>query len=135
MQSEKPIYKKPWEKINHYGESTWVGNDKPMFENKYCGVFQDKYPVVKGHLLFVPKKNDPTTIAEAYKLAYYCGEQWMEEGKMDGFNVGQNRGAAAGQSIFWPHIHFIPRNKNDYEGDSHNGIRLSVPSGDHTNYY
>ena len=56
MQSEKPIYKKPWEKINHYKESTWVGNDKPMFENKYCGVFQDKYPVVKGHLLFVPKK-------------------------------------------------------------------------------
>ena len=135
MQSKKPIYKKPWEKINHYDESTWVGNDKPIFENEHCGVFQDRYPVVKGHLLFIPKKNNPETIAEAYKLAYYCGEQWIKEGKMDGFKVGQNRGAAAGQSIFWPHIHFIPRNKNDYKGDGHNGIRLSIPSGDHTNYY
>ena len=135
MQSKKPIYKKPWEKINHYDESTWVGNDKPIFENEHCGVFQDRYPVVKGHLLFIPKKNNQETIAESYKLAYYCGEQWIKEGKMDGFNAGQNRGAAAGQSIFWPHIHFIPRNKNDYKGDGHNGIRLSIPSGDHTNYY
>ena len=83
----------------------------------------------------IPKKNNPTTIAEAYKLAYYCGEQWIEEGKMDGFNIGQNRGKAAGQSIFWPHIHFIPRNENDYKGKGHNGVRLSIPSGDHTNYY
>ena len=135
MQSKKPIYKKPWEKINHYGESTWVGNSTPIFENEHCGVFEDMYPVVKGHLLFIPKKNDPTTIAEAYKLAYYCGEQWIEEGKMDGFNIGQNRGKAAGQSIFWPHIHFIPRKENDYKGKGHNGVRLSIPSGDHTNYY
>ena len=52
MQSKKPIYKKPWEKINHYGESTWVGNSTPIFENE-------------GHLLFIPKENNPTTIAEA----------------------------------------------------------------------
>ena len=135
MQSKKPIYKKPWEKINSYEESTWMGNDTPIFENENCGVFRDKYPVVKGHLLFIPKKNDPKTISQAYELAYYCGERWIEEGKMDGFNVGQNIGVAAGQSIFWPHIHFIPRHKNDYKGDSHNGIRLSMPSGDHTNYY
>ena len=80
MQSKKPIYKKPWETISHYEESTWVGNDKPIFENEHCGVFRDKYPVVKGHLLFIPKKNNPETIAEAYKLAYYCGEQWIKEG-------------------------------------------------------
>ena len=62
-------------------------------------------------------------------------KQWIKEGKMDGFNIGQNRGKAAGQSIFWPHIHFIPRKDNDYKGKGHNGVRLSIPSGDHTNYY
>ena len=135
MQSKKPIYKKPFETIDRYEESTWVGNDKPIYENDYCAVFNDKYPVVEGHLLFIAKKNDAETIAESYKLAYSWGEKWIKEGKMDGFNVGQNIGPAAGQSIFWPHIHFIPRKNNDYEGDGHNGIRLAIPSGDHTNYY
>jgi|TARA_B100000214_G_scaffold340812_1_gene287540 diadenosine tetraphosphate (Ap4A) HIT family hydrolase len=135
MQSKKPTYKKPFETIDRYEESTWVGNDKPIFENDYCAVFNDRYPVVEGHLLFIAKKNDPDTIAESYKLAYSWGEKWIKEGKMDGFNVGQNIGRAAGQSIFWPHIHFIPRKVDDYEGDAHNGIRLSIPSGDHNNYY
>ena len=36
---------------------------------------------------------------------------------MMGFNVGMNIGLCAGQTILWPHIHFIPRNKDDYEGD------------------
>ena len=58
-----------------------------MFQNEKVSVFYDKYPVVKGHLLFVPKKNDITHVSEAYKLAYYCGEQWIKENKMDGFNI------------------------------------------------
>ena len=135
MPSQKPTYKKPFETIDRYEESNWVGNDKPIFENDYCAVFNDRYPVVEGHLLFIAKKNDPDTIAESYKLAYSWGEKLIKEGKMDGFNIGQNRGKAAGQSIFWPHIHFIPRNENDYKGKGHNGVRLSIPSGDHTNYY
>ena len=53
---------------------------------------------------------------------------------MDGFNIGQNIGAAAGQTIFWPHIHFIPRKNGDSDG-KHNGIRLSHPNGDHKEYY
>ena len=80
------------------------------------------------------KKNDPHTISEAYKIGYYCGEQWVKEGRMDGFNIGQNIGAAAGQTIFWPHIHFIPRKNGDSDG-KHNGIRLSHPNGDHKEYY
>ena len=82
MPSKKSTYKKPREQINSYEESTWLGNDKPFFENQHCAVFYDKYPVVPGHLLFIPKKNDPDTVAEAYKLAYYCGEEWMKEKKL-----------------------------------------------------
>jgi len=98
-------------------------------------VFKDLYPCVTGHLLFIPKKNNAQTISEAYKLAYYCGEEWIKEGKMNGFNVGQNIGACAGQTILWPHIHFIPRKNGDTKPKQHSGIRLSHPNGDHKEYY
>ena len=97
MQSTKPTFKKPFEEINNYQESTWLGNDNPVYENKICAMFKDKYPVSPGHMLFVPKK--------------------------------------AGQSIFWPHIHMIPRVDGDSDPKKHNGIRLAHPKGDHTNYY
>ncbi len=135
MPSKKPTYKKPREVIKYYEECTWLGNDTPMFQNEKVSVFYDKYPVVKGHLLFVPKKNDVTHVGEAYKLAFYCGEQWIEEGKMDGFNIGQNIGKVAGQSIMWPHVHLIPRHKGDCDTTKHNGIRLSAPNGNHGEYY
>jgi len=135
MPSKKPTFKKPREVVKYYEECIWVSNDAPMFQNKKVSVFYDKYPVIKGHLLFVPKKNDLEHVSEAYKLGFYCGEQWIKEGKMDGFNIGQNIGKAAGQSIMWPHVHFIPRHKNDCPPGVHNGIRLSHPNGDHKEYY
>ena len=135
MPSKKPIYKKVFEPIERYDECTWLGNDTPFFENENTAVFWDRYPVVKGHLLFIPKKNNAEIIGESYKLAYYCGEQWIKEGKIDGFNIGQNCGRAAGQSVMWPHIHLIPRLNGDSDPNKHNGIRLAHPRGDHTNYY
>ena len=59
MPLQKPTYKKPFENIDSYEESTWLGNDTPIFENEYTGVFKDKYPCVKGHTLFIPKKDNP----------------------------------------------------------------------------
>ena len=135
MPSKKPTFKKPREVIEYYEECTWLGNDTPMFQNDKVSVFYDKYPCVKGHLLFVPKKNDVTHVGEAYKLAFYCGEQWIKEGKMDGFNIGQNIGKAAGQSIMWPHVHLIPRHEGDSKKGQHNGIRLSAPNGNHKEFY
>ena len=38
-----------------------------------------------------------------------------EEFKPDGYNIGVNIGAAAGQSILHVHIHIIPRYKGDVE--------------------
>ena len=136
MPSPKPTYKKPREQINSYEESTWHANDTPFYETEHVAVFKDLYPCTEGHLLFIPKQNQPEYIGEAYKLAYRCGEKWMEEQKIDGFNVGQNRGECAGQTIMWPHVHFIPRKNGDIdEGHKANGIRLSFPNGDHKEYY
>jgi diadenosine tetraphosphate (Ap4A) HIT family hydrolase len=133
MPSPKHTYKKAFESIDFYEESTWLGNDTPIFENKFTGVFKDKYPCVPGHTLFIPKKDTPEYIGESYRLAYYCGKEWIKKGKIEGFNAGMNFGKCAGQTIMWPHIHFIPR----HEGDSQTigGMRHAHPSADHSEHY
>ena len=133
MPSQKPIFKKPFEIINKYEESTWLGNDTPIFENEFTGVFKDKYPCVKGDTVFIPKKDTAEFIGESYKLAYYCGKEWIKAGKMKGFNVGMNIGDCAGQTILWPHIHFIPRHDGDAEKKG--GLRYAHPGADHFEYY
>ena len=66
-------------------------------------------------------------------MAYYCGKQWVKEGKMAGFNVGMNIGNCAGQTVYWPHIHFIPRHEGDAEPKG--GMRYSHPGADHKEWY
>ena len=133
MPSPKHTYKKAYEKIDRYEESTWLANDTPIFENEHTAVFKDLYPCVQGHTLFIPKQDTPEAIGESYKLAYYCGREWVKEGKMTGFNVGMNIGECAGQTIMWPHIHFIPRKEKDAKHPG--GMRYSHPGADHRKHY
>ena len=133
MTSKKPIFKKAFETIDRYEECTWLGNDTPIFENKHTAVFKDKYPCVPGHTLFIPKEDTAEFIGESYKLAYYCGKEWIKAGRMKGFNVGMNIGNCAGQTIMWPHIHFIPRHEGDAEKKG--GMRHAHPGADHSQYY
>ena len=53
--------------------------------------------------------------------------------KMKGYNVGMNMGICAGQTIMWPHIHFIPRHKND--APEIGGMRHAHPGADHRKMY
>ena len=62
---------------------------------------------------FIPKKNTSEYIGQSYGLAYQYGKTGLKQGKMSGFNVGMNIGVCAGQTIMWPHIHFIPRHEGD----------------------
>ncbi len=133
MQSQKPTYKKPFEPIENYKESTWVGNSKPIFENNFTAIFKDRYPCVEGHLLFIAKDDTAEYIGESYRLAYQWGRDRIKEGKMDGFNIGQNIGKCAGQTIFWPHIHFIPRKNGDSKKPG--GIRHAHLGVEHKAHY
>ena len=47
-----------------------------------------------------------------------------------GFNIGNNTGKVAGQTIFHCHIHLIPRRKNDVE-NPRGGVRGVIPSKQH----
>jgi len=44
-----------------------------------------------------------------------------------------NIGIPAGQTIMWPHIHFIPRHKGD--AMEIGGMRHAHPGADHKKYY
>ena len=123
MQSEKPIFKKPFEPIDHYKESTWVGNSTPIFEDEHTAVFEDRYPCVDGHLLFIAKENTAEYVGKSYSLAFQWGQDRIKEG------IGE----CAGQTIFWPHIHFIPRKDGDSEKPG--GIRHAHLGVKHKNHY
>ncbi len=90
-------------------------------------VFADAYAVTQGHLLFVPKNNNWHCIAACYQAAYETGLTGVNEGNWEAFNIGQNIGAAAGQTVMYPHVHMIPRRTGDC-ADPTGGVRGVIPS-------
>lgn len=90
-------------------------------------VFRDGFPVNIGHLLFVPLTDRPEDIAKCFDAAYREGQALVDEGVIDGFNVGMNCGTVAGQTVNWPHIHMIPRIEGDME-DPTGGVRHVIPA-------
>jgi len=113
-----------------YEDSCW--NNDPnqekykIRETDTVVVYRDKYPACDGHLLFIPKIDRPRYVAEAMAEAYQHGSDEKDAGRIDGFNVGMNIGECAGQSVFWPHIHFIPRKEGDDDSEQ-KGIRTAYP--------
>lgn len=95
-------------------------------EDYHVKVFRDIYPVTEGHLLFVPKYNTVSVLMDCFEDAVKDGIKRVQLGEWDGFNVGLNYGAAAGQTVPWPHVHLIPRRKGDME-DPTGGVRHVIP--------
>ena len=62
-----------------------------------------------GHLLFVTKENSVKFITITLQATVQYGEKLVEEGKIDGYHFGMNMREPAGQSVMWPHVHFMPR--------------------------
>lgn len=97
----------------------------------YCT--RDTYPVNPGHTLVVPYRHcasffelTPEEVAACMGLLSEERKVLDEEYNPDGYNLGVNVGATAGQSIFHVHIHLIPR----YKGDSdrpQGGVRQVIP--------
>lgn len=100
--------------------------DQVLSEDYHVKVFEDRYPVTEGHLLFVPKFNTIGVLEDAFESAVRYGKKMVESGSWDGFNIGMNYGEAAGQTIRWPHIHVIPRRHGDVV-DPVGGVRNVIP--------
>ncbi len=92
----------------------------------HVSVFEDRYPVTQGHLLFVPTHNTLAVINDAFESALLHGERMVELGECDGYNIGLNSGTAAGQTVMYPHVHLIPRRSGDC-ADPVGGVRGVIP--------
>jgi diadenosine tetraphosphate (Ap4A) HIT family hydrolase len=98
----------------------------PELSTQHVTVFQDRFPVTSGHLLFVPRNNTDEGIVVCLGTALLTGQQMVARGECDAFNVGLNMGEAAGQTVMYPHVHLIPRRTGDTV-DPVGGVRGVIP--------
>ena len=91
-----------------------------LYEDEDFRVILDLGPASKGHALILPKAHaaniyeiSDDMAAKAMILAKKMATKMTETLKCDGFNIVQNNGEPAGQTVFHFHMHLIPR----YEGD------------------
>ena len=94
-----------------------------LYEDEDFRVILDLGPASKGHALILPKEHYPNLYElpdELAEKAILLAKKMI--GKMtkaldcDGFNVVQNNGAPAGQTVFHFHMHLIPRYEDDHAG-------------------
>jgi len=100
-----------------------------LVENELALAFFDKFPVNEGHVLIIPKRHvaslfDATReeIMDIWSLLGNVKEMLDKRFHPDGYNVGINVGAAAGQTVFHMHVHVIPRYQGDVP-DPRGGVR------------
>lgn len=93
---------------------------RAIYEDDMFKVILDNAPATKGHALILPKDHAANlfelpeeTATEAMKLAKKMAGKMTDILKCDGFNLLQNNGEIAGQTIFHFHMHLIPRYKDD----------------------
>ena len=91
-----------------------------IYEDDDFRVILDIEPASKGHALILPKDHYanlyelPEELAsKALVVAKKVITKMTEIVECDGYNVLQNNGEAAGQTVFHFHMHLIPRYKED----------------------
>lgn len=93
---------------------------KTIYEDEEFRVILDISPATKGHALILPKEHYanlyeiPEEVASrVMKLTKKLAGHMTEVLKCDGFNIVQNNGETAGQTVFHFHMHLIPRYAED----------------------
>ena len=89
---------------------------RKIYEDEKFTVFMDMSPASKGHSLVVPKEHyaniyemPAELVGEAMKVAQKMAVKIKDALGADGFNILQNNGEVAGQTVFHFHMHLIPR--------------------------
>lgn len=91
-----------------------------LYEDNDFRVILDLAPSSKGHALILPKEHfsdlhelNEETASKVLPLAQKLMNKMKKALNCDGFNILQNNGECAGQSVFHFHMHVIPRYKDD----------------------
>lgn len=88
-----------------------------VFESKATLAFLDKFPVVPGHTLVITKlkgfqsyiEMPPNKGSEFLRDLHHVANAVKDATGAEGINIWNNNGQAAGQTVFHPHFHIIPR--------------------------
>lgn len=102
-------------------------------ETEHAVLITDTYPVSLGHCLVVPRRHIVTFFdcteeenRDFRRLILQAKATIDKAHSPDAYNIGNNNGLEAGQSVFHLHIHIIPRYKGDVENPK-GGVRWVVP--------
>lgn len=87
-----------------------------IYEDDEFRVIMDAAPATKGHALVLPKNHyadiyeiDPDVLGRAIQVGQTVVKHATKVLECDGYNLLQNNGTAAGQTVFHYHLHLIPR--------------------------
>jgi diadenosine tetraphosphate (Ap4A) HIT family hydrolase len=110
-----------------------VPAEQILIERPLALAARDSYPVSKGHTLIIPRRHVAsffeTTEEERLAMMKLLDEARTlldREHRPDGYNIGVNSGAAAGQTVMHVHMHLIPRYAGD-RPDPRGGVRWVLP--------
>ena len=91
-----------------------------FYEDEQVLAYLDINPFSKGHTLVIPKKHstglldtDDETLAAIVARVKKVAAHIQEKLGCDGFNIVQNNGEAAGQTVRHVHFHIVPRWNGD----------------------
>ncbi len=91
-----------------------------IYEDDDFRIILDAAPATRGHALILPKEHyaniyelPEELAAKAFVLAKKKVTELKDKLGADGYNLVQNNGEVAGQTVFHFHLHLIPRYKDD----------------------
>jgi histidine triad (HIT) family protein len=94
-----------------------------LYEDEDFRVILDMGPATRGHALLLPKEHyanlfelDDELAAKVLPTAKKVAGKVKAALGADGYNLVQNNGECAGQTVFHFHLHMIPRYENDHAG-------------------
>ena len=110
-----------------------IAPEQIIAEHPLAVAKHDGYPLTKGHTLIIPRRH-VTSFFDCTAEERQAMLELLDEAKAvldkahapDGYNIGLNNGAAAGQTVMHVHMHLIPRYQNDTT-DPRGGVRWIFP--------
>ncbi len=110
---------------------------KTIYEDQEFRVMLDISPATRGHALIIPKEHyadlyemPNNIVAQAMVLAKKMASHMTKVLQCDGFNIVQNNGEAAGQTVFHFHMHLIPRYVKDGNQEKLSWNHLDLPENE-----
>lgn len=109
-------------------------SERVLIESPLILCLWDAFPTSPGHALLIPRRHIESwfdaTAEEQHALASaisFARAEIEKRHRPDGYNVGMNLGAAAGQTVAHLHLHVIPRYAGDV-ADPRGGVRWVLPA-------